>query len=283
MKQYTYYTRDYYSNSGTYLMSKDHFYTLMQHSFHYGCYLSLVIHDPDHPVVQELQKWNIQCVPFSLKDLTYPDRRRVYTACDDVFKILQPEFENWRNPSCTVRIPHQEDVAFLRKDGSIFFDSIFHEGEYSIYPQENEPVGEILQYGHWLLIDANGSPSAPAREHQLLPRSREEIELDSLFVLLLNVRDNPHKYLKSPTADELITLIQNYRPPDYSTIPTDLNSRISFLPRWYKGFELFVLAEFDALTNSSIIDVLDKEGYPDQLGFAKFYDLLDGYLTKVCL
>lgn len=46
-----------------------------------------------------------------------------------------------------------EDPVFYRKDGSIFFESIIHEGECYLYPREDEDVSNIVSKEHWIRYD----------------------------------------------------------------------------------------------------------------------------------
>ncbi len=46
-----------------------------------------------------------------------------------------------------------ENLAFYRKDGSVFFWSETHEGMCALYEQEGEDVTDIIKSGNWHIID----------------------------------------------------------------------------------------------------------------------------------
>ncbi len=46
-----------------------------------------------------------------------------------------------------------EDPVFFREDGSVFFDSIIHEGVIYIHPIDGEDVSTVVSKGHWHCIE----------------------------------------------------------------------------------------------------------------------------------
>lgn len=58
--------------------------------------------------------------------------------CDSIFKWINAW--GYANP---------EDPAFFRENGSIFFSSIIHEGECTIYPKANEDISEVVAGNLW--------------------------------------------------------------------------------------------------------------------------------------
>lgn len=46
-----------------------------------------------------------------------------------------------------------EDPVFFREDGSVFFDSVIHEGEIYIHPIDGEDVSSVVSKGHWHCIE----------------------------------------------------------------------------------------------------------------------------------
>ena len=45
-----------------------------------------------------------------------------------------------------------DDISFFRKDGSVFFSSIIHEGECTLFPKANEDVEGIVTSGNWIKL-----------------------------------------------------------------------------------------------------------------------------------
>ena len=54
-------------------------------------------------------------------------------------------------------------------------------------------MSQILEFGHWMPMDAYGVPEVSAQEHQLQPIRRDEIEYDSFYLLLRDIQTCPHK------------------------------------------------------------------------------------------
>lgn len=76
--------------------------------------------------------------------------KRFYTVCPEICDLLKKEknmfswFWQENNPF------HFENLTFYRKDGSVFFESITHEGECDLIPKEEENVDRIVSNGHWV-------------------------------------------------------------------------------------------------------------------------------------
>lgn len=45
-----------------------------------------------------------------------------------------------------------DDIAFYRSDGSVFFSSLIHEGECTLYLKENEDLRDVIAQGNWILV-----------------------------------------------------------------------------------------------------------------------------------
>ena len=45
-----------------------------------------------------------------------------------------------------------EDPVFFREDGSVFADSIIHEGEFNIFPIDGEDVSSVVSKEHWFCL-----------------------------------------------------------------------------------------------------------------------------------
>ena len=53
---------------------------------------------------------------------------------------------------CTNEFANPEDPSFFRADGSVFFSSVTHEGECTIFLRSNESISELLTNSHWIEI-----------------------------------------------------------------------------------------------------------------------------------
>lgn len=65
----------------------------------------------------------------------------IMNITDSVFKWINGW--GYKNP---------EDPVFYRKDGSIFFSSIIHEGECTLTPRQCENISHIVSQGNWKQI-----------------------------------------------------------------------------------------------------------------------------------
>ena len=82
-------------------------------------------------------------------------REGIMNITDSIFKWINGW--GYQNP---------EDPAFYRKDGSIFFSSVIHEGECTLTPRQCENVNDIIAGGHWNYVDGKVSyqpPTSPQR------------------------------------------------------------------------------------------------------------------------
>ena len=69
-----------------------------------------------------------------------PETIRAFrSVTDSIFKWIN----GWGN--C-----NPEDPIFYRKDGSVFFSSVIHEGKCTLLPNSGEDVNEIFKYGNWV-------------------------------------------------------------------------------------------------------------------------------------
>lgn len=283
MKKYTFFIHDYFNNSGNYLITGKHYSSLLHHCFQYGYILSLVIHEKQNSIAKRLESWRITSPFFDTSNLNRSNLRYFYYVCKEVYDIIASmdcAFLGFNNYRTSV---FWDDPIFLRKDGSIFFEAFIHDGEYSIYPQQGEDVSQILEYGHWLPMDEYGVPEVSAQEHQLQPIRRDEIECDSFYLLLRDIQTCPHKYLNNATIGELSVYIKKYHSKDSFIVPFEISAIFSFLPHWYRAFELYVLGELKAMTNSSIFDAFTQSGYSPEASFTQFFSFLDSFIANICL
>lgn len=281
MKQYTFFARDYYSNSGNFSISGVHYSALLQHCFQYSYYFSLVVYNMSSPLVKSLEKCRVAEIPPFLENFSHDHRRIFYFACEESYKIISSNSENLLNDSIQ-QINSTEDPLFFREDGTLFFEAICHEGEYSLFLQAEENVDDVLKFGHWLAIDDSGVPSSPARDHQLTPERAHIIRTEEFYISLQEIRQAPYRKLTSPTLHALIEFINSYRPQNCRAFPSGINPALSFLPHWYRAFELYILGEFNAMTNVKIIDAFAQSGYDNTNGYIKFFEMLDFYINNIC-
>ncbi len=158
-KFYMFYDTDSYGDD-EYDICGEEFRELIDICFSYCDILSLVIFTPDTAFLDELKKYRVEKPPHfpAYKSLStfigskFQPYVQYYKLCpqlkellfkmsDSIFKFIANE--KYKNP---------EDPTFYRKDGSVFFASVIHEGEISLMPTENEDVTYIVAKAHWCAI-----------------------------------------------------------------------------------------------------------------------------------
>ena len=89
----------------------------------------------------------------------YEEHFKCYYQCtEDAVAYLYRRVNNlfdwvrdWKEKDSETDNP--EDITFYREDGSVFFQSITHEGECWIFPREGEYVDDIVSRPGWEKID----------------------------------------------------------------------------------------------------------------------------------
>lgn len=87
---------------------------------------------------------------------------RCYTACPETYDLvlgINDSLFKWINGRGNKK---PEDLTFYRKDGSVFFSSVIHEGECFLYPRDNEDVSSVVSNGKWYLVDPTIKSITPA-------------------------------------------------------------------------------------------------------------------------
>ena len=152
MKQYKFYDTDLYGVEELDICDEEYKY-LIKICCKYSDKLSLRITNQNAILLEKLK-------PFISKEIF--DCKSVYghygndfsninfyTVCDYLCEVIinntKSVFE-WINGW---GYSNPEDPVFYRKDGSIFFCSIIHEGECTLLPRDDENVKEIISKKGW--------------------------------------------------------------------------------------------------------------------------------------
>lgn len=102
------------------------------------------------PVLPNVQ--NTYChygVPSSKKpDWINRFEIRHYRLTAQMQKLIQSQTNSLFSWTYYYGYHNPDDLAFYRADGSIFFSSVVHEGECTLYLRENEDLSDILSQEH---------------------------------------------------------------------------------------------------------------------------------------
>ena len=95
--------------------------------------------------------------------------KRYYTVCTEMCDLLKKEKSIfswfWEEEK---QLFHFENLTFYRDDGTVFFESITHEGECYLYAKETEDISQIVSNKLW---EKNPKPII----FDLSPKTEEEI------------------------------------------------------------------------------------------------------------
>lgn len=279
--KYTFFARDYHSNSGNFDFTKQHFHELLNFCVTYGKYFSLVIGDNVAVGFDQLEKWEISRPQFPFQNETHFEKRRFYScseaSCNYLLSATDSIFD--------LEYPNPEDIVFYREDGTVLVDSVAHEGECSIYPMLDEDASRLLDHGHWLeMIGGStfeeGIPCAPASEHQQEPSLSWDMFNEPLFIRLREVQLSTTYLARMKDCENLVEFIESTCDDIVCSHFGDCPApQIKYIPAWYCAFRLYVLSKCEARTCERIPDALKKAGFCEQNGVYRFFDLLDQFIS----
>ena len=277
--QYTIFDRDVFCNSGEFVLSGAHYCTLISKCIQYSSCFSLYPCRLGDVMDKELAKWRV-APPIARANEGL--RLLFYKSCSETYALLNKitnSLFGWEDNTNK----YSNDLTFYREDGTVFMETLVHEGECSIYPREDENVDDLLSFGNWIFVNAQGELDAPAVQHQLPPPLQCEVIEDPLYALLQEIRRDPENYLSAVTVEDLEQRICAYRPPWVSADAPRITPKISALPHWYLAFQAYVQGENDCSTATPVARAICRDGIDGPRGFSRFYELLDEYLETVCL
>ena len=272
MKEYTFFDRDYYRNSGEQWISGEHFETLLAKCFLYSKYVALT-GGCNKQLLQLMKTWQVNdlCADFLQKNRQYTGR--VFYANEETHRIVSAYLTNLFEDDQYWTEPVVGDITFLREDLTCLFETILHEGECSLYLHEDEDFSDVVCQEGWLLINGEGKPEIPAKDVNLPMASFCEIQSDFLFAELQRMKCDENR-----TIEDLCEYLTSYRPLGWKDVNACVEELVNFLPRWFVRFEFFILAKCNALTTTQIADALKQAGYTGTAGTARFYELLEEYV-----
>ena len=125
---------------------------------HFSDYFSLAIWNEESRVVALLKKYEIKEKKAihpryqfwnEKKQCWSPYVNCFYSVCEETRDILLQSVQgifDWYKWSDG---PGGEDLCFYRKDGTLFFSSVIHDGELILSPLENEQLFEWISGDNW--------------------------------------------------------------------------------------------------------------------------------------
>ena len=275
---YSIFDRDVFNNSGIFILSGPHYYALLKICIDYSFCFSLYPCQLDRKLETELSRWRI---PSPFENTPKDTSLLFYESCKETYHLLTEithslfDFEDQSNK-------YANDIIFYRHDGTVFMETLVHEGECSIYPRTDENVDTLLSFGNWISINEAGDLDAPAAEHQLFPPLFSDVIEDPFYILLQEIQKNPENYLSSVTVETLEQFICAYNPLGILAKNSGTKPKISTLPYWYIAFKTFVLGKYNCSTATPIAEAICSNTPDGLCGYFRFFELLDEYLQSVC-
>ena len=130
----------------------DEYKRLIRFCCEHAAYLAVIATNPDSVLLEKFAPYEIEkpsCISYIYEHYgKAPIDVRYYAICTQLFVLITEHTNNifsWINGwgYC-----NPEDPVFYRKDGSVLFDSVIHDGVCTLYIEEEDP-SEIISDELW--------------------------------------------------------------------------------------------------------------------------------------
>jgi len=95
--------------------------------------------------------------------------------------------------------------------------------------------------------------------------------LDKLYYLLLEIREEPYKYLERPTLKYLHSFMSGY-----IVYRNYIDREIHY--DFYQGFSRYIQEKFQIYLSVSDMDIIEFFSTSEEEAFNRYFELLDEYL-----
>lgn len=106
------------------------------------------------PVTPDVQKvyshYGVQMDGDACKTDSYEVRHYLLTS--QMKRMLQDCTTSLFQWTCAWGHNNPDDISFYRSDGSVFFSSLIHEGECTLFLRENENLRAVISQEGWILV-----------------------------------------------------------------------------------------------------------------------------------
>lgn len=273
---FAFFCRNYFENNGDNYFTEKHYKLLLDFCFLYGFCFS-VRKTEDNPCYQQIERWRIENIPDELSEAVMVEDRKVYLCCEATKQFLVDNFRGLFNMDCP---DPPEDLAFYREDYTDLMDTISHEGECYIFPEEGESFDAAISAGGWLEMTEDYVACVDASEHQLSIREDWKMLENPLYLYLRSMQNEFESKMKS--IEDLACEVEKFY-DDMLYLPNGERLSLplrSFFPFWYSAFEMYILGEYREKTNAQMTDVLLKHVGRDN-SVTAFYKHLDAFEKRV--
>lgn len=159
--RYNFYDTD-YTGYEEYDIRDEDYRKLIDVCFKYSHSVAFRIWDDGITIPEKIKKYKLPVdenivggYPHYYKELNEISRAQIahFKLSEDVRSYMLTSANSiwgWINSS---EYANLEDPVFFRADGSVFFQSVIHDGVCSLYPDETEDVKSIIDSGLWFISE----------------------------------------------------------------------------------------------------------------------------------
>ncbi len=133
---------------------------LIKLCFKHSKFFSFVVYGQNQRAIlqgipEELSLYEIEADDFVINNYRryFGAIIKCYIACPASYELLIKMNDSIFKWISVAGHTSPEDLAFFRKDSSIFFSSVIHEGECMLFPRDCEDVSSVLNNDHWYFVD----------------------------------------------------------------------------------------------------------------------------------
>jgi len=158
MKKYTFHDSDIFGEANYDIVGEEYHF-LLNTCFKYCHSLSFIVRSKDVSIPPSLLAYRLPVTPFIEKQYERykycnpPVQIYHFHLCKDTFPLILDITDSifkWIN---AWGYSNPEDPIFYREDNSIFFSSIIHDGQCTLFPHEKENISLLINNPLWIQED----------------------------------------------------------------------------------------------------------------------------------
>ena len=165
MKKYRIYDYNSETDIEQDLTEKDYI-NFLETCFRHCASCAFIVHDYKYLkpafVIPELEKYRIPVADYVINAYSHygfeselrinhhgHHEIRHYKLCTESCALIRCVTNTLFSWLCDSDFQNPEDLMFFRDDGTVFFDSVMHEGYATVYVKDNEDISDLLLNPYW--------------------------------------------------------------------------------------------------------------------------------------
>lgn len=139
-----------------YNICNEEYKLLLEICFKYCKTMSIIVTNPDSKLLEKIEKFRITKKDNITFEFNHYDKNiliQYYQINSELLEILLDTTNSifsWINGW---GYNNPEDITFYREDGTVFFTSIIHNGECSLFVEKDEDISQIVKNKLWKKLD----------------------------------------------------------------------------------------------------------------------------------